>query len=128
MNFRPSLYILHLLTYALPEQRYVNEHDAVREVLMALQGRKNIMIVSSEDDKQQFCFTVSFPFDNPRDLSLFRVVFPLVVSNCPSTSPPYIIFTSIHSILLRANSYSPSPPPHIRQCCLLEGIRTTTLR
>ncbi|KII94634.1 hypothetical protein PLICRDRAFT_148664 [Plicaturopsis crispa FD-325 SS-3] len=33
----------------LEQDRYINEHDAVREVLMALQGRANILLVCSKD-------------------------------------------------------------------------------
>lgn len=39
-------------------QRYINEQDVVREVLMALQGRKNIMMNWSQDDEGQSSFVV----------------------------------------------------------------------
>jgi hypothetical protein len=35
-------------------QRYIREHDAVREVLLALQGRANVVLVRHPDDSDVF--------------------------------------------------------------------------
>ena len=40
-------------------QKYINEEDAVREVLMALQGRKNIMLEWKDDENSEGYYTVS---------------------------------------------------------------------
>jgi hypothetical protein len=40
-------------------QKYINEEDAVREVLMTLQGRKNIMLEWKDDENAEGSYTVS---------------------------------------------------------------------
>ena len=47
--------VVFVISFRFPDclhynQRYINEHDAVREVLMALQGRKNILMTWFEDE------------------------------------------------------------------------------
>ncbi|EKM59505.1 uncharacterized protein PHACADRAFT_191873 [Phanerochaete carnosa HHB-10118-sp] len=47
----------------VPKRRYINEHDAVREVLMGLQGRQNLLITwsNSEEHPWQFVSAPSSP-------------------------------------------------------------------
>jgi hypothetical protein len=54
-----SLLKLAGLSELTRHQQYINEEDAVREVLMALQGRKNILLRWREDDESgEGIFTV----------------------------------------------------------------------
>ena len=43
----------------MASQKYINEEDAVREVLMALQGRKNIVLEWRDDENGEGSYTVS---------------------------------------------------------------------
>ncbi|KAF9462032.1 Spc98 family-domain-containing protein [Collybia nuda] len=56
------------LEVLLQAERYINEQDAVREVLMALQGRKNILLTWREESNGEGKFTGAKP--SPRLLHL----------------------------------------------------------
>ena len=40
-------------------QKYIHEHDAVREILIALQGRKNLLLKWSYYEQSAFAFEAS---------------------------------------------------------------------
>lgn len=46
-------------------QRYIHEHDAVREILMALQGDRNMILEWITSGEHAFTFTVSMAYTSP---------------------------------------------------------------
>ncbi|KAG0698698.1 Spc98 family-domain-containing protein [Suillus ampliporus] len=79
-----------LLINGPENEKYINEHDAVREVLMCLQGRKNLMIIS-----------------NSRSPSLMR----------PSPSAPRLVHLTLasQSSILSSFAQLASTMSHIRK-------------
>lgn len=58
------------LDFLVQREKYINEEDAVREVLMALQGRKNIMLQWKDDENAEGSYIMTKVTPSLRHLSL----------------------------------------------------------
>ena len=94
-------------------QKYINEEDAVREVLMALQGLMNIMLEWKDDESGEGCYTASLM------IQLLLALLTSYPDNQNNTKPaaPLTRLTVLDPLIPGSFSDDNSTSQAVRQSC-----------